>query len=88
MTYRALNTVTKADVKHTREAISDISNVGLMNWEGQSLTCQKSYLYFEMLFAVAERNSGWDENWRPFNCDLTLGYTSKSNGDRYEEYGK
>ena len=35
-----------------------------------------------MMFAVAERNSGWDENLRPFNCDLTLGYTSKSNGAR------
>jgi len=40
-----------------------------------------------MKFAVAERNSGWDENLRPFNCDLTLGYTSKSNGARYGEYG-
>jgi len=41
-----------------------------------------------MMFAVAERNSGWCENRRRFNCDLTLGYTSKSNGARYWEYGR
>ena len=35
-----------------------------------------------MMFAVAERNSGRDENRQPFNCDLTSGYTSKSNGAR------
>jgi len=40
-----------------------------------------------MMFAVDESNSGWDENGRPFNCDLSLGYTSKSNGARYVEYG-
>ena len=40
-----------------------------------------------MMFAVDESNSGWDENRRPFNCDLSLGYTSKSNGARYVEYG-
>jgi len=37
MTYGALNTVTTADVEHAREAISDVSNVGLLNWERQSL---------------------------------------------------
>jgi len=41
-----------------------------------------------MMFAVAKLNSGWDENRRPFNCDLTLGYTSKSNGARHGEYGR
>jgi len=46
----------------------------------------QSWLYCEMMFAVAKRNSGRDENRRPFNCDLTLGYTSKSNGARYGEY--
>jgi len=40
-----------------------------------------------MMFAEAERNSGSDENRRPFNCDLTLGYTLNSNGARYGEYG-
>jgi len=39
MTYGVLNTVTMADVEHAREAIiSDVSNVGLLNWERQSLT--------------------------------------------------
>ena len=33
-----LNTVIKADVEHAREAISDVSTVGLLNWERQSLT--------------------------------------------------
>ena len=37
MTYGALNTVTMADVEHARDAISDVSNVGLLNWERQSL---------------------------------------------------
>ena len=41
-----------------------------------------------MMFAEAGPNSGRDENRRPFNCDLTLGYTSKSNGARSGEYGK
>jgi len=40
------------------------------------------------MFAVAERNSGSDENRRPFNCDLTLGYELKSNGARFRKYGK
>ena len=109
MTYGALNTVTTADVEHAREAISDVSNISLVNWERQLLTCHffskysplyaihfrccfthllkialdQSWLYCEMMFAVAEHNSGWDENWCPFNCDLTLSYTSKSNGARY-----
>ena len=39
MTYGAVNTVTTADAEHTWEAISDVSNVGLLNWERQSLTC-------------------------------------------------
>ena len=39
MTHGALHTVIKADVDHAREAISDVSNVGLLNWERQSLTC-------------------------------------------------
>jgi len=39
MTYVDLNTVTTSDVEHAREAISDVSNVGLLNWERQSLTC-------------------------------------------------
>ena len=38
MTYGALNTVNMADVEHAREAISDVSNVGLLNWERKSLT--------------------------------------------------
>ena len=38
MTYGALNTVTTADAEHAREAISDVSNVGLLNRERQSLT--------------------------------------------------
>ena len=29
-----------------------------------------------MMFAEAERSWRRDENRRPFNCDLTLGYTS------------
>ena len=33
MTYEASNTVTTADVEHAMEAISDVSNVGLLNWE-------------------------------------------------------
>jgi len=33
-----LNTVTTADAEHAWEAISDVSNVGLLNWELQSLT--------------------------------------------------
>ena len=37
MTYGALNTVTTADVEHAREAISNVSNVGLLNWKHQSL---------------------------------------------------
>jgi len=40
------------------------------------------------MFAVAEHNSGRDENQRSFNCDFTLGYTSKSNGARYGEFGR
>ena len=48
----------------------------------------QSWLYFEMMFAVAEHNSGRDEYQRPFNCDLTLRYTSKSNVARYVEYGQ
>ena len=32
MTYGALNTVTTADVQHAREAINDVSNVGLLNF--------------------------------------------------------
>ena len=39
MKYGTLNTVTTANAKHAREAISDVSNVGLLNWERQSLTC-------------------------------------------------
>ena len=113
MTYEASNTVTTADVEHAREAISDVSNVGLLNWETSitfschffskylplyaihfrccfthllKIALDQSWLYCEMMFAVAKRNSGWDENRRPFNCDLTLGYTSNSNGARYGEY--
>jgi len=40
MPYGALNTVTLSDAGHAREAISNVSNVGLLNWEHQSLTCQ------------------------------------------------
>jgi len=40
MTYWVLNTVTTADVEHAREAISNVSNGGLLNWEHQPLTCQ------------------------------------------------
>ena len=39
MTYGALNTITTADVEHAWEAINKVSNVGLLNWERQSLTC-------------------------------------------------
>ena len=31
MTYVALNTVNTADVEHARQAIRDVSNVGLLN---------------------------------------------------------
>ena len=41
MTYGALNTATTANVEHAREAISDIGNVGLLNWERQSLVKNK-----------------------------------------------
>ena len=104
MTYVALNTVTKVDAEHARQAIIEVSNVVLLNWKRQSLAIvcytflsfhplfkialNQSRLYCEMMFAVAERNSGWDENRQLFNCDLTLGYTSKSNGARYEKYGR
>ena len=49
MTYGALNTVTTADVQHAREAINDVSNVGLLNWERQSLKpyIQKVYVLFD-----------------------------------------
>jgi len=49
MTYEALITVTTADVEHAREAISDVGNVGLLNWERQSLTCLlfKTYVLYE-----------------------------------------
>ena len=51
MTYGALNTVTTADVDHASEAISDVSNVGLLNWERQSLTCLlfKTYVLYEFI---------------------------------------
>ena len=39
MKYGALNTVTTADAEHAWEAISNVSNVGLLNWERHSLTC-------------------------------------------------
>ena len=39
MTYGALNTITMAYAEHAWEAISDVSNVGLLNWKRQSLTC-------------------------------------------------
>ena len=48
MTYGALNKVTTADVEHAIEAISDVSNVGLLNWERQSLTCH----FFLEVFAI------------------------------------
>ena len=48
MTYGASNTVTTADVEHAREAISDVSNVDLLNWE-TSIT----YLsFFLEVFAI------------------------------------
>ena len=47
MTYVALNTVTTADVEHARDAISDVSNVGLLNWERQSLV-----IFFFEVFAI------------------------------------
>ena len=49
MTYGALITVTTADVEHAREAINDVSNVGLLNWERQSLKpyIQKVYVLFD-----------------------------------------
>ena len=111
MIYGAPNTVTKADAEHACDSVSDVSNVGLLNWERQSFTffskysplyalhfrCRfthllkialyQSWLYCEMMFAEAERKSGRDENRRPFNCDLTLWYNSKSNGARSGEYG-
>ena len=37
MTNVALNTVTKVDAEHAREAIIEVSNVVLLNWERQSL---------------------------------------------------
>ena len=39
MIYGAPNTVTKADAEHACDSVSDVSNVGLLNWERQSLTC-------------------------------------------------
>ena len=51
MTYGALNTVTTADVEHAREAISDVSNVGLLNWERQSLTCH-FFSRYSPLYAI------------------------------------
>jgi len=51
MTYGALNTVTTADVDHASEAISDVSNVGLLNWERQSLICH-FYSTYSPLYAI------------------------------------
>ena len=47
MTYGALNTVTTADAKHTWEAISNVSNAGLMNWERQI-----TYHFISKVFAI------------------------------------
>ena len=51
MTYVALNTVTTAGVEHAREAISDVRNVGLLNWERQSLSCH-FFLKNSPLYAI------------------------------------
>ena len=50
MTYGALNTVTTADAKHAWEAISNVSNAGLMNWERQSLIILS--LKYSPLYAI------------------------------------
>ena len=52
MTYGVLNTVTTADVEHAREAISDVSNVGLLNCERQSLTCHFSRSIRHCIYAI------------------------------------
>jgi len=44
MTYGVWNTVTMSDVEHASEAISDVSNDGLLNCERQSLTCHFNHL--------------------------------------------
>ena len=51
MTYGAVNTVTTADVEHAREAISDVSNVGLLNWEHQTLSCH-FFSNYSPLYAI------------------------------------
>ena len=48
MTYEASNTVTTADAEHAREAIIEVSNIVLLNWERQSLTCH----FFLEVFAI------------------------------------
>ena len=48
MTYGALNTITMADAEHAWEAICNVCNVGLMNWEPQSLTCHFFWKYLPM----------------------------------------
>ena len=52
MTYGALNTVTDAD--HAWEDMSDVSYVGLLNWERQSLTCH-FFTKYSPLYAINGR---------------------------------
>ena len=74
MTYGALNTVIMADVEHAREAISDVNHLLINVFSKYlplyavhfrccsthllKIALYQSWLYCEMVFAVAERNSG------------------------------
>jgi len=49
MTYGAMNTVNTADAEHASEAISDVSNVSLLNWERQLLTSHSVSKYLPLL---------------------------------------
>ena len=54
MTYGALNTITTTDAEHAWGAIRDVSNVGLLNWESQSLTCH-FFSKYSPLYAIHSR---------------------------------
>ena len=91
MTYGAVNTVTKADVEHATEAISDVSNVGLLNWERQSLTCH-FFTMFSPLYAVQFRcrfthllKIALYQSW--LYCEMMLAETERNSGrDESKEF--
>ena len=61
MTYGALNTITTTDAEQAWGAIRDVSNVGLLNWQRQSLTCHLEvfavcYTFSMSFHPLAENN--------------------------------